>query len=418
VSERVTFLLTEVVDSVRRWEDDEDAMAAATERLDGIVRGVVGEYRGVQVKPRGEGDSHFLTFPNPADAIACAVALQRAVADEVTLPLRAACHVGSAEMRNGDWYGTTVNRCARLRAAAHGRQSLVSVEAADAARDTLPDGVSLRSLGRHRFKDLDEPVEVFQVCAAGLVVDHPPLSSLAHSHGLVLPRSSFVGRSAECERVAALLAEGAVVTVTGAPGVGKTRLALEAAAQWSEHGAAPIRVAQPRVSPGELVVVDDADDATVTGPAVLTARAPIGAANEVVVRLSPLDELDSERLLRDRLADDAVVPAEAAGLCDGLPLAIELLARRASAVGADVLAQRLAADPLAVLGGDRRARPPRHSSVRACLDAAFGELDRDEQAGLLASSPGEPHWVARGWHEPDGPLPLVKRFLDDKRTGR
>lgn len=415
MSEHVTFLLTEVVDSVRRWEDDETGMAEATERLDAIVQRLVGAHAGTLVKPRGEGDSHFLTFDDPVDAVACAIALQRAVADEESLAVRTASHVGPAQMRDGDWYGTTVNRCARLRAAAHGRQSLVSTEVAEVVASRLPHGVALRSLGRHRFKDLDEPVEVFQVCADGLVIDHPPLASLAHSHGLLLPRSSFVGRAADLGRVVASLREGAVVTVTGAPGVGKTRFALEAAVRWWDDTGVPVR-REARVDDEDLLVVDDHRSIDISGPAIVTARAPLGLATEVVVRLSPLDELESERLLRDRVADDTPVPAGLAASCDGLPLAIELLARRTSAIDAEILAERLATDALAVLGGDRRADPPRHASVRACLDAAFGELETTERAELFAAEPGDTRWVARGWHEPDGPLPLVARYLAERRA--
>jgi class 3 adenylate cyclase len=415
VPEHVTFLLTEVVDSIKRWEEDDASMAAATGRLDAIVRDLVQAHGGVLVKPRGEGDSHFLTFDTPVDAVRCAVALQRAVADEPALALRTASHVGHAEMRDGDWYGTTVNRCARLRAAAHGRQSLVSAEVAEAVGDALPDDVSLLSLGRHRFKDLDEPVEVFQICAAGLVEDHPPLASLAHSHGLLLPRSSFVGRAEECAHIVDLLVGGAVVTVTGAPGVGKTRTALEAAVQWWDRTGAPVRLGA-RLADDDLVLSDDASSGAppIAGPALLTARAPLGLADEVVVRLSPLDELHAEALLHDRVADDTPLPSGLVAACDGLPLAVELLARRASAVDPAVLAERLDADPLAVLGGDRRADPPRHASVRAAFAAAFDALTPAQQTDLLGAAPGDPEWVARGWHEADAPLPLVARFLAER----
>ncbi|HUR77981.1 MAG TPA: hypothetical protein VMZ22_08530 [Acidimicrobiales bacterium] len=421
----VTFLLTEVVDSVRRWEDDEPAMTAATEQLDAVVRRLVAEYSGTQVKPRGEGDSHFLVFEDPADAVACAVALQRAMADDLGLPVRSAAHVGAAEFREGDWYGTTVNRCARLRAAAHARQAVASADVAAAVEGRgLPDGVSLRSLGRHRLKDLDEPAEVFQICAPALVPEHPPLATLARTHGLDLPRSSFVGRSAQCEQAVTALAGGGIVTVTGPPGVGTTRFATETAANWWERdgrrvrvvadGGPPDALATARLVPGELVLVHDVSDvavAALTGPAIVTARRPLGAAHETVVRLAPLDDFDAEVLLKERLSEDMTLPTGMARFCDGLPLAIELLARRASSVDASVLAERLSTDPLAVLGGDRRAEPARHASVRATLAAAYGALGPVDQAELLVAAPGDPWWVEAGWHEPDGPLPLVARFL-------
>ncbi len=424
---RVTFLLTEVVDSVRRWEDDDLAMAEATARLDDIVRRLVTEHRGVLVKPRGEGDSHFLTFDDPIDAVTCAVALQRSVANEPTLALRSACNIGEADLRDGDWYGTTVNRCARLRAAAQGRQALVSAEVAAAVGAIA--GVSLHSLGYHRLKDLDEAVEVFQLGAEGLVVDHPPLGTIARTHGLPVPGSSFVGRKADVEHILSVVAEGGVATVVGAPGVGTTRLALEAAAAWWERDGRPVGwstdpagwdvVAAARGASGGVVVVDGADrlaftDEPVVGPLVMTSRGPLGLAGEVIVRVSPLDDVDAEHLLRDRLRTDTDVAAGLVAWTDGLPLAIELLARRAASVDPATLAARLAADPLAVLGGDRRAEPARHASVRATLQAAFDVLGLDDRADLLAARAGHPRWVAAGWHEHRGPLPLIARFLAER----
>ncbi len=422
----VTFLLTEVVDSIRRWEHDEVAMTAATERLDAIVLRLVDAHAGTLVKPRGEGDSHFLVFGEPSDAVACAVALQRVVHEKTGLAIRSACHVGAAELRAGDWYGTTVNRCARLRAAAHAGQSLVSsdVAAALSAHDGLPNGISLRSLGRHRLKDLDEPAEVFQLRAPGLVDEHPALATMAQTHGLELPRSSFVGRTTECDRALAVLASGGVVTVSGPPGVGTTRFATETAAQWWKREGRPVRViehltsgaiAAARVSPDDLLLVLDSDAGfdvgALNGPGIVTSHRPLGVAEETLLRLMPLDPYDAERLLMDRVAEDIRLPAGLARWCDGLPLAIELLARRASSVDGAVLAERVAADPLAVLGGDRRADPRRHVSMRAAFAAAFDALGRDEQADLLASAPGDPRWVAAGWHEADGPLPLIAAFL-------
>jgi hypothetical protein len=406
-------------------------MAAATERLDAVVQQVVNANRGKQVKPRGEGDSHFLTFADPLDAVACSVALQQAVAAEAALPLRSGCHLGVAEFRGGDWYGTTVNRCARLRAVAHARQSLVSAEVAAAIASRLAGDVSLRSLGRHRLKDLDEPAEIFQVCAPGLVDEHPPLPTLIQSHGLSLPHSSFVGRSAELDHALALLQRGGVVTVTGAPGVGTTRFALEVAARWWNAEDRAVRVVDDvktpdaidaaRMSPGELVVVHEAPAACAAaaqGPVVVAARSPLGAADGSVLRLPPLDEFEAESLLRDRLPEDATLSAEMVAYCDGLPLAIELLARRATSVDGDVLAQRLQADPLAVLAGHRRADPPRHAGMREALRAAFAKLDDSRQAELLYATPGDAYWVAAGWHEPSGPLPLVAQFLAEVEAAK
>ncbi len=132
------------------------------------------------------------------------------------------------------------------------------------------------------------------------------------------------------------------------------------------------------------------------GPAIVTARTPLGLRDEIVVTLAPLDLFDAELLLKDRLDDEIRLPTGLVQFCDGLPLAIELLARRAASVDGDVLAERLTADPLAVLGGDRRAEPPRHASLRATFQAALDS----------------------GWHEPDDPSPLVAAFFDHVNRSR
>ncbi len=354
-------------------------MVVVTDRLDRLVRELVAAHRGTQVKPRGEGDSHFLVFDDPVDAVSCAVELQRTVVP-LGLPVRSACHVGDAEFRNGDWYGTTVNRTARLRAAAHGGQALASAEVATMiGSGTPPSDLSLRSLGRHRLKDIDEPVEVFQVCASGLVDEHPPLPTLARSHGIPLPGSSFIGRSRDLDQIVSLLDRGEVVAVTGAPGSGTTRLALEAAAAWWEADGRPLRVLTDPVD-GEVVGAAVADTA---GPAVVSGSGATALSPSTVIRLVPLDDFDAEHLLRDRLPPDMHVATDLVAFCSGLPLAIELLARRAASVGPEVLAERLAADPLDVLGGNRRAEPPRHRSMRATLEAVLqqrGEFDEADRA--------------------------------------
>jgi class 3 adenylate cyclase len=385
VTEAVTFLLTELVGSAERWDRDEAGMVVATRVLDRIVCDLVAEHRGTQVKPRGEGDSYFLVFDDPVDAVGCAVALQHAV-EPLGLPLRSACHIGPAEFRGGDWYGTTVNRTARLRAAANGGQALASSALAAAVGSAVPADVSLRSLGIHRLKDIDEPTEVFQLCAPGLRDDHPPLATLAQSHGLPLPESSFVGRESECDEIVSLLRDERLVVVTGTPGVGTTRLALEAAAAWWEIDGRPL-AAMTDPAGAEVVGarLSHGND-ELRGPAVASGRALSDLAGAVVVRVPPLGPLDAQHLLQDRLPPEVSVPAGLVDSCCGLPLAIELLARRAGSLGADVLAERLAADPLAVLGGNRRADPPRHTSMRATFAAAVDDLAaEDRELPLVAA---------------------------------
>jgi len=233
----VTFLLTDVVASTRLWEQYPDAMRITLARHDALVESLVAEYVGVVVRPRGEGDSRFAVFTRASDAVAAACAIQRALhAETWVLPeplgVRIALHTGEADLREGDYYGTAINRCARLRDAAHGGQAILSSVVASLARERLPAGATLRSLGRHRLRDLPEPDEVFQVIHPDLPADFPPLRSLSTSpHNLPVQMTSFVGREQDLAdlREQLLGKDVRLLTLTGAAGTGKTRLALQVA---------------------------------------------------------------------------------------------------------------------------------------------------------------------------------------------
>ncbi len=251
----LTFLLTDVEGSARLWEQDPAAMRSLLAWHDARAASVAGAHGGTLVKSRGEGDSLFLVFERPGDAVVAALDLQRALiagsgSPAPTLPLhvRMALHVGEAELRDADYYGPAVNRCARLRGLAHGGQILLSQAAAGLAGEDLPPGASFKDLGRVRLRDLAEDEQVFQLLHASLPADFPPLAFPATlPHNLPNLLTSFVGREADLERLAAMLApraQGAevtgdlcplppaqLVTLTGAGGCGKTRLALEVAAR-------------------------------------------------------------------------------------------------------------------------------------------------------------------------------------------
>ena len=185
------------------------------------------------VKPRGEGDSIFAVFQRVTDAVGAACAAQQLLLQEtwpegIAIKVRMALHTGESELRDHDYYGSTVNRCARLRAIAHGGQVVLSQATAQLVQDAMLPDVSLREMGSHRLKDLQRPEQVFQVVHPDLPTEFPPLQSLdTHPHNLPVQLTSFIGREEEIDEVNGLLATARLVTLAGAGGSGKTRLAQE-----------------------------------------------------------------------------------------------------------------------------------------------------------------------------------------------
>lgn len=232
----VTFLLTDIEGSTRLWEAHGGAMRAALARHDALADSLITEHQGALVKSRGEGDSLFAVFSGATDALAAALTLQRAFLSEpwpegLPLRVRMALHTGEAELREGDYYGAAVNRCARLRAAAHGGQVLLSLATEELVREALPEGASLRDLGQHRLRDLATAEHVYQLQHPDLPRGDAPLRSLqAFRHNLPVQLTSFVGREREMAEVERLLVTTHLLTLTGAGGCGKTRLSLQVAA--------------------------------------------------------------------------------------------------------------------------------------------------------------------------------------------
>ncbi|HEY8744987.1 MAG TPA: adenylate/guanylate cyclase domain-containing protein, partial [Chloroflexota bacterium] len=164
----VTFLFTDVEGSTRLWEQQPEAMRQALVRHDAIIDAEVDRHAGVVVRPRGEGDSRFAVFARASDAVAAAVAIQQALHGEAwplptPLRVRLALHTGEADLREGDYYGSAVNRCARLRAVAHGGQVLLSQTTFDLVRGALPPDTRLRDLEEHRLVGLTQPEHVYQL---------------------------------------------------------------------------------------------------------------------------------------------------------------------------------------------------------------------------------------------------------------
>jgi predicted ATPase/class 3 adenylate cyclase len=239
----VTLLFTDIEGSTRLWEAEPDRMGPALRRHDEILRTAIQDAGGYVFKT--VGDAFCATFWTAEAAAGAAAAAQRALTTQswpTSRPIlvRMGLHTGVCEERDGDYFGPAVNRTARLEAVAHGGQILLSGATAELAAGGLADGVALRDLGLHRLKDLGRPEQVFQLAAPFLPASFPPLTSLDNPelpNNLPSVVNAFVGRDAELAAVRRLVADARLVTLTGAGGSGKTRLALQAAAELLDRTA-------------------------------------------------------------------------------------------------------------------------------------------------------------------------------------
>jgi class 3 adenylate cyclase len=220
--ERLTFLLTDVEGSTRRWEADPDHMAELLEAHDTAIEAEVAKAGGELIKARGEGDSTFAVFFDPPAAVQAAVACQVRLISDVGLPVRMAIHTGATHQRWGDYYGPPVNLAARLRSLATGGRVLLSAGTADCVGAQLPAGCQLIDLGLFVLKDLERPERIFGV-------RHPALPEvLSPRHSVLGP--DLVGRRPELATLRALLGEAErsqtrIAIIRGEGGIGKTRLA-------------------------------------------------------------------------------------------------------------------------------------------------------------------------------------------------
>ncbi len=231
----VTFLFTDIEGSTRLWEQAPDAMRSALALHEGIVRTEI-EGHGGYVFATG-GDGFAAAFQRAADAVRAGVeragvARAGGVAGWAVVRVRMGLHTGEADEQRGDYFGSAVNRAARLMSLAHGGQVVVSEATAGVAADALPGEVTLVDLGEHVLRDLSRREHVFQLAAPGLASGFPPLRSPDVLPGnLPLQPTSFVGRDDDVREVTKTLGSARLVTLIGVGGVGKTRLALQVAAE-------------------------------------------------------------------------------------------------------------------------------------------------------------------------------------------
>jgi len=232
----VTFLFTDIEGSTRLWEDHPEEMSAALARHDTLQRDLLQQHNGHIFKT--VGDAFCAAFHTAPEALEAALSLQLALVTEpwpepTPLKVRIALHTGAAESRDNDYFGPPLNRISRLLAACHGEQVLLSAATQELVRDVLPEQVALFFLGEHRLKDLGRPESIYQLFHPALPSRFPPISSLDNpelKHNLPQQVTSFVGREKQIIEVKALLKKTRLLTLTGSGGSGKTRLALQVAA--------------------------------------------------------------------------------------------------------------------------------------------------------------------------------------------
>lgn len=434
----VTLLLADVEGSTRLWDTDSEGMTAAVMRLDAAVTEATAAHRGARPVEQGEGDSFVIAFARASEAVACALQLQRAALAPIRL--RIGLHTGEVQLRDeGNYVGPTINRAARLRDLAHGGQTVLSSTTGDLVIDRLAEGAFLTDLGSHPLRDLPRPERVMQLCHPGLQNEFPPLRASKTPEGNHFPiqLTSFIGRETESAEVAGLLTSQRLVTLTGAGGVGKTRLALQLASELApgfgggaryvdlapitDPDVVPMTVIralglsdQPGRSTMEtltrfiadtrmLIVLDNCEhllDAAADLVTVLlshcqrltllaTSREPISVPGEVTWRVPSLhlaDEAvelfaDRARLARPDFgvtADNAASVAEICHRLDGMPLAIELAAARVRALTLTEILDGLR-DHFMLLTGGARTAVRRQQTLRASVDWSHALLSGGER---------------------------------------
>ncbi|HJQ94326.1 MAG TPA: adenylate/guanylate cyclase domain-containing protein [Acidimicrobiia bacterium] len=283
-----TFLFTDIEGSTRLWEEHPDQMAAALARHDAILTAAILVAEGQVIKATGDG--MLARFESAPAALVAAIESQKALGLEPwgaigSLKVRMGIHTGESEQRDGDYFGPTMNRTARIMASGHGGQVLFSGMTASLVDGRLPEGAGFRDLGTHRLKDLTQPEHLFQLVHDRLESEFPALATLdSRPHNLPLQATEFFGRSSEISTIDAMLrAPGTkLVTITGPGGAGKTRLGLQVAAEQIERFA------------GGVFFVD------------LSAERDPDAAYEAIVRTLALPVSgggDPLQILRSRLRD-------------------------------------------------------------------------------------------------------------------
>ncbi len=434
----VTFLFTDIEGSTRRWEADPHAMRASLAAHDAVLRAAVDAHGGQVFKHTGDG--MCAVFERAQDAVDAAIDAQRRLA----LPVRMGMASGQVEAQGGDYFGPTLNRAGRVMSAGHGGQILVAASTLE-----LVEVVDVIDLGSRRLRDLSEPLQLFQVQAEGLGEEFPPLRTVDAVPGnLPVQATSFIGRDVQVAQLSALVESHRLVTLVGVGGVGKTRLALQVAAElapafldgvWlvelapvGDPASLPDLVAtslavtpQAGLSVTEsvarvladrnlLIVLDNCEHvldaaaevvetilaSTSTVSVLATSREALRVGGEhtwlvpsLDVRAGVASEAVSLFVARARAVnrsfqlEDATEIDAVTEICqrlDGVALAIELAAARMVSMSVEEVRSRLD-DRFRLLSGGRRGLE-RHQTLRQAVQWSYDLLDDDERRVLECCS--------------------------------
>jgi predicted ATPase/class 3 adenylate cyclase/DNA-binding CsgD family transcriptional regulator len=437
----VTLLLADVEGSTQLWETQPQAIEAAIAQLNRTASKLIAEHAGVRPVEQGEGDSFVAAFARASDAVACALDLQRAPLAPIRL--RVGLHTGEVQLRDeGNYAGSTINKTARLRDLAHGGQTVLSAATEELVEDRLPEDAWLTDLGSHTLRDLPRPMRVAQLCHPDVRNDFPPLraTNIPAAQHLPTQLTTFVGRGAQMVEIRGILTQNRLVTLTGAGGAGKTRLAIEVAARMTSHfpngvwyadlapithpEVVPVAVARALGLPDQpgtsitdallryvrdrhmLLVLDNCEhlleasatlvtdmlEACSRVTVLATSREPLLVSGEVnwgVPSLSLGEEaidLFADRARRARPdfsvnADNVTTVTEICRRLDGMPLAIELAAARVRALSLDEIVGSLH-DRFRLLTGGARTAVRRQQTLRASVDWSHALLTESERVLL------------------------------------
>jgi predicted ATPase/class 3 adenylate cyclase len=409
----VTFMFTDVEGSTKLLHAlGAEAYANALAAHRRILRDAFSAHGGIEVDT--QGDAFFVAFPTAPGALSAAAQAREALADG-PIQVRIGLHTGTPHLTDEGYVGADVHRAARIAAAGHGGQILVS-----AATAALLDADGLRDLGDHRLKDLTVPERIYQLGGE----EHPPLKTL-HQTNLPIPATPFLGREAEVAEIAELLTRDNVrlVTLTGPGGTGKTRLALQAAGSVADSYPGGVwwvplallrdpdlvleSAAKALGASGDLaehigdtrllLVLDNFEHLMAAAADVApllsrcrnlsllaTSREPMHLAGEHEYAVDPLQRAEATELFMTRALAanrEVVATAEVAAICerlDDLPLAIELAAARVKLLSPAALLERLG-QRLPLLSGGGRDAPDRQRTLRATIEWSHELLTSDEQ---------------------------------------